>query len=418
MRLNADSHDLLKQFDFEWLLWPLAIEDFEAKYWQERYSLVATDRPGYFDDLFSYGDIEAILEYGQPRPPSIRLVSSRADNRTEVPIGRNGRLDADRLRRYFSDGHTIVVNNVQDFSPAVARLIQSMQRRTSYRVEANTYLTPPSAQGFNSHYDTHDVLVAQIDGSKRWRVYGEDSACPLQQMTNGDPVRRENLPTPEQFILHPGDLLYIPRGWIHEAETDESNASLHLTLGVHAPTGRDLLMASIEVLCRIYPEFRQTLPLGFLHNSREETELAQMVQQLTNLLKTNPPIAQAIDHIEDDLIRRGRTAGDGRFVASVEALESIGLETRLDLRRHIHTRLMESPEGVGLQFSQSLLEAPDTYREALEFVTRTAGDFGIDELPGLRDDQKVSLGRSLVRDGLAVLATGERDESESDEVND
>ena len=38
-------------------------------------------------------------------------------------------------------------------------------------VQVNAYLTPPAAQGFAAHYDTHDVFVVQVAGRKHWTIH-------------------------------------------------------------------------------------------------------------------------------------------------------------------------------------------------------------------------------------------------------
>ena len=40
-------------------------------------------------------------------------------------------------------------------------------------------MTPPQNQGFSAHYDTHDVFVLQVAGSKRWVVHPPVLADPL-----------------------------------------------------------------------------------------------------------------------------------------------------------------------------------------------------------------------------------------------
>ena len=390
-------------FTLEWLLSPCSVEEFSTQVWQRRSQVLAQGRPDHFVALFGFRELEFVLEYGQPKPPSVRLASSRAPAPLEVPFGRGGRLDIDRIRRGFADGHTIIVNNVQDYTPRVGRLVQAMQERMSYPVEANAYLTPPGAQGFKPHYDTHDVIVAQIEGRKLWRVYGAEAACPLPELTNGDPFRRENLPTPEFIDLRPGDVLYIPRGWIHEAET-ESGSSLHLTFGVHAPNGLDLARTALDVLSRVHPEFRQVLPFGYLRRPVELGPLREVLARLTELLAADGSAEAAFHLLEDDFIGRGRSAGDGELVASVDALASLGPETRIERKQHLHARLLPTPTGVGLQFAQSLLQAPADYRAAMEFILDSVAPFQVADLPALDAEQQETLAASLLRDGLVRLA--------------
>jgi ribosomal protein L16 Arg81 hydroxylase len=40
--------------------------------------------------------------------------------------------------------------------------------------------------------------------------------------------------------MQPGDLLYLPRGWYHDALA-EAPASVHVAYGAHAPLGMDLM---------------------------------------------------------------------------------------------------------------------------------------------------------------------------------
>ena len=46
--------------------------------------------------------------------------------------------------------------------------------------QPNVYITPPAAQGFQVHHDTHDTSTAQISGEKTWRIYEPIIALPLE----------------------------------------------------------------------------------------------------------------------------------------------------------------------------------------------------------------------------------------------
>ena len=54
---------------------------------------------------------------------------------------------------------------------ALFECVRSLEREFSTRFQANIYLTPGNAQGFHPHYDSHDVFVVQLQGTKRWRVW-------------------------------------------------------------------------------------------------------------------------------------------------------------------------------------------------------------------------------------------------------
>jgi hypothetical protein len=78
-----------------------------------------------------------------------------------------------------------------------------------------------------------DVVVVQVAGIKKWSVASEPSVY----LSNNYQTRyREKLTSPwyEEFIMNPGDILYIPRGFTHNATTplESKEPSLHLTFGI------------------------------------------------------------------------------------------------------------------------------------------------------------------------------------------
>lgn len=104
------------------------------------------------------------------------------------------------------------------------------------------YLTPPNSQGLVCHYDDHCVFVCQLVGNKKWRVSSQSNVQlprlydPLDRL-HGSEVQN-SMDDCNQFLLKEGDILYIPRGVLHEACTENiifdgsASCSLHLTLGI------------------------------------------------------------------------------------------------------------------------------------------------------------------------------------------
>jgi bifunctional lysine-specific demethylase and histidyl-hydroxylase NO66 len=389
-------------FDLNWLLAPFDKNSFFNDVWQKKPQVLASGRDGYFETLFGSVNMERALEFSQPRPPSIRLSSSGSNEKAQVPFCPNGRLDMDKLRKLYLQGQTVILNLVEDFDPAVAQLARSIETEMGARVQVNAYLTPPSAQGFHAHYDTHDVLVAQIQGNKLWKVYGRDSVCPLNEMTDGDPKLRESAVRPDDIQLSPGDLLYIPRGWIHEAKTAET-ASLHLTLGIHAPLAKDLLSSALDVLVRHHPEFREALPIGPLGAAAHQSALADRFAALVKLFSEKASLAEATNAIDDNLLRRGRSGGDGHLFRDVNSLRDISNKTVLERRTDVVCRTILSENGAALQFLNGLITGPAHFEPAMRFVERQTKPFAVADLPGLETDHQLALGTSLVTDGLCSM---------------
>lgn len=124
--------------------------------------------------------------------------------------------------------------NPQTFMGSLNKFNAALQEYFHCLVGANIYLTPANSQGFAPHYDDIEAFVLQIEGEKEWLLYpprNDNETLPRESSGNfsqdeiGEPVFKQ--------ILKPGDLLYFPRGWIHQARTVENHHSLHITISVY-----------------------------------------------------------------------------------------------------------------------------------------------------------------------------------------
>ena len=131
---------------------------------------------------------------------------------------------------------SLVINNIDKYWEPVKDVARSLEMETYVHTSCNLYLTPPKkARAFESHMDWMDVIVLQIEGEKMWSV----SPKPMIHLALPDqkrkPTQEELNSTPfEDVLLRPGDVLYIPRGHLHNATTtlDGTHHSLHLTFGI------------------------------------------------------------------------------------------------------------------------------------------------------------------------------------------
>ena len=122
---------------------------------------------------------------------------------------------------------------MDDVIPSLTKLCRGLESAFCHPFLANVYLTPRGNQGARVHYDSHDVFVLQVAGSKRWAISGSALELPLKNQ-HFDPAIH-GVGEPEQFELSAGDAVYIPRGHLHEASAT-SAVSLHIALGVLAYT--------------------------------------------------------------------------------------------------------------------------------------------------------------------------------------
>lgn len=383
----------------DWLLDPLTTDDFIEDLWDQRPQLIEHRDRHYFDDLFRAADFDHVLEYSQPKPPSLAVVKTGETQPSVEYVQKDGRLDLNQLRYFYSEGYTLIINGLEKFWGPVAELLQEMMRRLSFRVEANAYLTPRNSKGLRAHYDTHNVFVAQLAGRKTWSLYHEEEHFPRTDWIPPSPFPRDRLGEPTTIDVTAGDVLFVPRGWIHEAETGDES-SLHLTLGVYPPLWHEVLAKSLEALTMRHDKFRAALPVGFLHDAEVSTPLAPHFDELLQLVAGESSVADVMGMLQDEFVRLGRSAPDGQMISDLDRLDLIDDQTKLVRRQGVMARVAVVDDSIALQFARSLVSASLDHRHAMTFLVATHHPFVVSELPGLPADDRIALARRLVRDGL------------------
>ncbi|XP_029069793.1 ribosomal oxygenase 2 isoform X7 [Monodon monoceros] len=132
-------------------------------------------------------------------------------------------------------------------------------------VGSNVYITPAGSQGLPPHYDDVEVrgeetarlredellparvFILQLEGEKHWRLY--HPTVPLAREYSLEAEDRIGRPAHE-FTLKPGDLLYFPRGTVHQADTPSGLAhSTHVTISTYQSSSwGDFLLDTIPGL--------------------------------------------------------------------------------------------------------------------------------------------------------------------------
>lgn len=131
-------------------------------------------------------------------------------------------------------GYSMVINQADRHHQLLFDLSRALAKKLFHHVFAVVYLTPPGSQAVRLHTDDQDVILLQVWGQKHWAVYNAPTSLPYtEEMLGKEHAVPEELIGRREldFIMRPGDVLYIPRGFLHEAATS-SEPSLHITLTV------------------------------------------------------------------------------------------------------------------------------------------------------------------------------------------
>lgn len=138
--------------------------------------------------------------------------------------------DPGQVWKHFRDGCTLRLLCPQEHADNVHALLSLLEVEWGCMVGSNAYLTPPNAsQGFAPHYDDIEAFCLQLSGRKRWKVYpplpGEKLPRASSRDFTTEDIKEWETEQVLDITLSPGDLLYMPRGWIHQACTLEGSSS-------------------------------------------------------------------------------------------------------------------------------------------------------------------------------------------------
>lgn len=417
---RTPTKSTVESFDFQKVIAPLSLDDFLAEYWERKPLIIRRNDPSYYHDLLTMADIDTVITNMALRYPAFRVVKygenipvesyTKTLESRQVPIP--GSIDVDQVMNLYGDGATIIIQALQRYWKPLATFCNVLGKQFSARFKANIYLTPPSSQGFDTHWDTHDVLVLQIAGKKHWRIYDSPEVLPdgeerynAGEMPLGEPTH--------DFVLNAGDFIYLPRGYIHEALTADEG-SLHITVGIYYMLWRNVLQ-ELLALCDGERLVREALPAGFAAQDTIPTEARMHFMALTDLLQQKLP--QAMANIAESFVTSHETFRDGGLL-DANNVDGIDLTTVVRARPGTLWRInVEGDQAILLTSPNKQITLPAFTEESLRFAL-SEESFQVGVLAGYLDDGgKLVLVRRLVREGLLEIVALQPNSSTSLSVN-
>jgi len=325
------------------------------------------------EPVLTLDDVDTIVSRRGLRTPFVRLTkdgvvvpSSRYAGAGGIGASIGDQVSDARVLDLVLDGATIVLQALHRTWEPVMALCSQLSAELACPVQANAYITPPSSQGFDDHYDVHDVFVLQLAGTKHWRVHEPVHAWPLpdqawtqhrealEQRSTEDPLL--------DVVLRPGDCLYLPRGTVHAARTTES-VSAHLTIGVH-PVTVHAVARELLTLAAADPAMRAALPLGAGPGSPELADAVVTVLAVLQGALAEVPLQAAVDALADAVLPQTRPSPLAPL-AQAEVVRALTDATPVVVRPGLQWHLSERAGALRLRLPEQALELPSTEEPAL-----------------------------------------------------
>lgn len=158
----------------------------------------------------------------------------------------HGPFAESRFESLPSTGWTLLVQAVDHHVPDVAALLAPFRFIPDWRID-DVMVSYAADQGSaGPHYDQYDVFLIQGLGRRRWRIGGACNAdTPL--LPHSDLRLLADFETLDEWVLEPGDILYVPPGIAHHGIAVGDDCMTY-SIGFRAPSTRELVAGWSEHL--------------------------------------------------------------------------------------------------------------------------------------------------------------------------
>ena len=288
---------------------------FVQDYWGQKPLLVRQAFDGDASCFPSWQDVFDLAVDDDDAGFSSRLVQHTAGDLTSFSL-EWGPFDPDELEEAFDDRNVQTTLLVNDVDRRRADLAEWMEDQFAFlprwRIDDAQISIARKGGGIGPHVDNYDVFLIQTSGQRTWTVGTHKLSTPDEYAALVPDIPVRILQTEfesEEYILEPGDMLYLPPRVIH-CGTAASDQCVTLSVGCRAPSAAELMARIAEKVQDTATERYQDVDLGSSTSFREsltvqvKTSMKQMVQRaMQSLLEDDAAWDELIGGIITEPIR-------------------------------------------------------------------------------------------------------------------
>jgi len=203
-----------------------------------------------YTGLLNWPLLRGMLDHGlYPKDPvHLRLSRDSATVPHDLWFSKTAtgsKIDLAKIDAYLAEGFNLCITGIDEHAPHLTALCNDIRARSFEQIKIGVIVTTGKIGAFKIHYDPEDLVILQVEGAKRWTIYGPAVSNPVIGMAQPEPP-------PEQApifddVLKAGDFLFVPGGNWHRCE-NQSGRSLHLGFFFQPPTGWHFIKAVMSDL--------------------------------------------------------------------------------------------------------------------------------------------------------------------------
>ena len=216
------------------LLGNITPAQFLRDYWHKKPLLIRQAIPD-FKPLLKF---DKLAELAKLNHVESRLVTQGADGNWDMQHGPLAELPPRTQREW-----TMLVQGVNLHEPKADALLRQFRFAPDARLDDLMVSFATDGGGVGPHFDSYDVFLLQAQGKRRWRIGAQQDltlveGLPLKILANFEPE--------EEFVLEPGDMLYLPPHYAHDGVAE--GECMTYSIGFRSPSFQELGEAFLQFM--------------------------------------------------------------------------------------------------------------------------------------------------------------------------
>ena len=209
------------------LLGGLSVKEFLHDYWQKKPLLIRQALPGFTGLL----EPKQLMALACTPDTQARLVTHK---REQWQLSQ-GPFETEDFTRLGKSKWTMLVQGVNHVLPQAADLLKHFSFIPHARLDDLMVSYAPKGGGVGPHFDSYDVFLLQGSGHRRWQISEQAD----RTLVAGAPLRiLRNFMAEQEWILEPGDMLYLPPHWAHNGVAEDD--CMTYSIGFRTPSYQEL----------------------------------------------------------------------------------------------------------------------------------------------------------------------------------
>jgi len=263
------------------------------------------------ESFFPLHSFDSLLTGGGLMHPHLDIVNRGNKNGAPLKTSPSPGTDVAHLLKQYDSGATIRIPHIEQHINELGLFCGDLEHIVGMPIRVNLYMSPPFSQGFSAHFDMDDIFVLQVHGQKTWFIHNEYTN--QLQLPNSEQMftsqRHISQVPPQEIPLDKGDLLYLPRGFMHEARSNE-NASIHLTFAPIGIAKSDLIAEVIKMIAKDTLAMRKRYQASLCDPKEKVKNLKHDIESIIPMLLDDKYLEKVV-RIADNTVKNHRN-GDHR----------------------------------------------------------------------------------------------------------